>query len=474
MKHLHRLFYPPAWPIAAKISAALVSAVLIPMSFTAYYNLKESLNSVQASEYRKLELLATSTASRLDQLIINIQHVVIQVSTERNVVGFLASTTPKDREALRPSMQSALENVFRSNADYDAVYLIDTGGRCLASTDPTFVGRNYAFREYFQQAIQGRLYVSSILIGKTTNRPGLYLSSPVRSPRGGIVGVTVLKIREEDIGKIVNALDLGSKSYAFLVDPQGVIISHPNKSLMYHSLAPLSPETQKQIATDKRYRFAQVKSLDFPDLAAVMVGAKHPGHTSYYSPLEETRQMVGFAPLDVEPWVLGVNKPEVNFAAPLNRLVWQNSRSLLVVGAIAAIIALLLARSIAKPIRSLTAAAQALERDDFDPHALAKASRAADDIGQLVRVFLHMAEQVKAREQKLKQQVIKLRIEIDETKRAGQVAEITETEYFQQLQQKAQKLKGRAVINGETESEYFQQLQQKAQKLKGRAPASGE
>lgn len=41
------------------------------------------------------------------------------------------------------------------------------------------------------------------------------------------------------------------------------------------------------------------------------------------------------------------------------------------------------------------------------------------------------------REQRLYQEIAKLRIEIDETRRARQVAEITETEYFRQLQRKA-------------------------------------
>jgi hypothetical protein len=37
--------------------------------------------------------------------------------------------------------------------------------------------------------------------------------------------------------------------------------------------------------------------------------------------------------------------------------------------------------------------------------------------------------------------VQQLRIEVDEAKRARQVAEITETDYFQQLQQKARGLR---------------------------------
>jgi hypothetical protein len=54
-----------------------------------------------------------------------------------------------------------------------------------------------------------------------------------------------------------------------------------------------------------------------------------------------------------------------------------------------------------------------------------------------------MAREVYAREQRLKEQVRELRIEIDETKKAREVAEITETEYFQQLQHRAKQLRNR-------------------------------
>ncbi|MFQ5794604.1 MAG: PAS domain S-box protein [Candidatus Bipolaricaulia bacterium] len=47
------------------------------------------------------------------------------------------------------------------------------------------------------------------------------------------------------------------------------------------------------------------------------------------------------------------------------------------------------------------------------------------------------------REQKLKQQIEELRIEIDETKKAREVAEITDTDYFQQLKQKSKELRNK-------------------------------
>jgi len=473
MKLTHRLFYPPAWSIAAKLSAALLVAAIAPMSFTAYYNLRQSLESVEASEYRKLELSAASTASRLDRLIIDIQRVVFQVSSDRNVVGLLASKAPAKQAAFHTNLQWTLSNIFRSNPEFDAVFIIDKFGRCLASTDPTFIGQNYAFREYFRSSIQGNSYVSSILVGQTTKRPGLFFSNPVRSDDGEIVGVTVLKIKGEDIWAIVNTLSVGEESYAFLVDQHGVIISHPDKSRLYNSFNPLPPETQKQVVTDRRYGVDEIKSLNIPELK-VMVRAKQPGHTSYRFPINQMPRIVGFAPLEKQPWVLGVSQPKEKFEEPLKRLIWLNGTSVLVVGGITAIIALFLARSISRPIRVLTAAAQALEQENFNPQELTVVSGTQDDIGRLVRVFLQMAREVKAREQKLKQQVINLKVEIDETKRAKDLVEITENEHFRQLHKKIQKLREQAVSSGETETQYYQRLQSQVQSIKERSLKKGQ
>jgi CRP-like cAMP-binding protein len=86
-------------------------------------------------------------------------------------------------------------------------------------------------------------------------------------------------------------------------------------------------------------------------------------------------------------------------------------------------------------------AAVAVEAGIYAPESLDSVCQRTDELGQLARVFQRMVQQVDNREQRLRRQVAELRIEIDEVKKANQVAEITETEYFQQLQQKARRLR---------------------------------
>lgn len=58
-------------------------------------------------------------------------------------------------------------------------------------------------------------------------------------------------------------------------------------------------------------------------------------------------------------------------------------------------------------------------------------------------IAIDNAIQVRQRETVLRQQIHELQIEIDEVKKSQQVAEITETEYFRELTQKARRLRGR-------------------------------
>jgi len=89
----------------------------------------------------------------------------------------------------------------------------------------------------------------------------------------------------------------------------------------------------------------------------------------------------------------------------------------------------------------LTAAAAAIEDGIYEPECLDEVAARADALGQLARLFQQMERAVSAREQRLKQQVAALSIEIDNAKQMRQVAEITETEYFQHLRSKAHELR---------------------------------
>lgn len=94
-----------------------------------------------------------------------------------------------------------------------------------------------------------------------------------------------------------------------------------------------------------------------------------------------------------------------------------------------------------RAVAELTAAAAAFEAGQFSPPDLDPLAQRGDELGRLARVFQQMAVQVQAREDKLKQEVHQLRIEIDKHREAANVAKIVESDYFQQLQSQAKELR---------------------------------
>jgi methyl-accepting chemotaxis protein len=105
------------------------------------------------------------------------------------------------------------------------------------------------------------------------------------------------------------------------------------------------------------------------------------------------------------------------------------------------LLAWLFSRSIAVPLQKMMQAAEAIEAGEFQPESLDGVAARTDALGQLARVFQRMAHEVYAREERLKLQIQELRIEVDEAKKAREVAEITQTDYFRELQDKARQLR---------------------------------
>lgn len=100
--------------------------------------------------------------------------------------------------------------------------------------------------------------------------------------------------------------------------------------------------------------------------------------------------------------------------------------------------------AISAPIERLAEAAAAVEAGSYELESLNEVGARGDELGQFARAFEQMARQVYAREQKLKAQVSALQIEIDRKKGEAQVAEITDTDFFKDLQSKARVMRANA------------------------------
>jgi methyl-accepting chemotaxis protein len=211
-----------------------------------------------------------------------------------------------------------------------------------------------------------------------------------------INGAVVLRIKAEPIGKMLAAAQVGDDRIPFLVDGDGVIVWHPREKLMFSSLMPLARAKLDEIVADQRFRRKTIDSVNSPVLAQAVVGAKERGNVSYVSPVTKREEIAGFAPVPGNDWVVVVSESRDYFAAPINVLFQNVLLSVLVVGGVFVVLALLFARTIVTPIERLTAAAHALKSGDYDKANIAV--RSNDEIGQLARTFNVMIDVLRQRE----------------------------------------------------------------------------
>ncbi|RJR36863.1 MAG: HAMP domain-containing protein [Desulfobacteraceae bacterium] len=122
--------------------------------------------------------------------------------------------------------------------------------------------------------------------------------------------------------------------------------------------------------------------------------------------------------------------------------------------AIAAILAAVgltfwLIQHLLSPIRSLIRAARQLKDGRLDGIDLDLLAARQDEFGKLAQVFQEAVDQVREREERLRQAIQELRVEINREQEAKQVNEITESEYFRSLSRRSQSLRARRDKNRE-------------------------
>lgn len=108
----------------------------------------------------------------------------------------------------------------------------------------------------------------------------------------------------------------------------------------------------------------------------------------------------------------------------------------------------LLKRYVIQPVYVLSGLANKISADEnfsseLESPALHSITHRPDELGSLAQVFKRMATDVYERTSQLKNQVNQLIIKVDEMRRKQQVSEVTESEFFTDLQKRAKELRNK-------------------------------
>ncbi|MBB3211618.1 two-component system C4-dicarboxylate transport sensor histidine kinase DctB [Herbaspirillum sp. Sphag1AN] len=232
--------------ILSLTAAALCAAVL----FFAVYTIAASKarDDLYAAGSRQLQIIALDLQSILDKF-----------ESMPFVLGGLADVEqvlhhPDDLSAVK-RLNHRLESIS-AQSHVLAIYMMDANGVTLAASNwreqTSFVGRDFAFRPYYKEALSGRLG-RFYGIGNVSSAPGYFMAQPIYAAAASgtdkPIGVMVVKVDLSELERTWNS----SEDPITLVDHSGVVFLSNRSDWKYHSLAPLATGLQEELAGTHQY-----------------------------------------------------------------------------------------------------------------------------------------------------------------------------------------------------------------------------
>ncbi|MCL4514740.1 MAG: methyl-accepting chemotaxis protein [Firmicutes bacterium] len=263
----------------------------------------------------------------------------------------------RSRTASAADKTADLKSVQKTYGDtYLAISFMNANGDRIAdSVDRPTINRQG--RDYFEEAMKGKVYYTDAAIGDDFNRPILRFSAPVRdlTDSGRIIGVVVAQLDMQMVWNIADSMErknkeIGENGYAWIINKEGVIIAHPDKNKIL------------------KENVAEGASKELARIARELMSGKGAGGTYIH---EGVSYEAGYAPLKGygdfrgNGWGLIVAQPTAEVVGAISSLQHIAIVLSIIVTIAVFFVATFIARGIAGPIGQMTQVAAAAAEGDL-------------------------------------------------------------------------------------------------------------
>ena len=352
------------------VLVALVGGTLVLSGLVeGYFSYLENQTAVVGIQHEK----AAGAAARIEQFLRDVERQVRD--------GPPAATTALTLEQRRADLLRLLR---QAPSLTDVSYLDPAGHEQLRVSRLVLnvVGSSddYSRDAKFQDAKNGKTYFGPVYF---RNESEPYVTLAV-ADRGLNAGVTVAEVNLKFIWDVVSGIKIGDAGYAYVVDPQGRLVSHPDISLVLR---------KTDLSTLPQVRNALEASRTRTD-------GRH--EATIASNVEGRQVLITHAAISPTGWMVLVEQPLEEVFSPLYGSLLRSALLLGIGLALAIVASLLLARRMVAPIRSLQAGAALVGSGALD-HRIAL--KTGDELEALSDEFDRMAARLRESHARLEQKV---------------------------------------------------------------------
>ncbi|HYI71676.1 MAG TPA: ATP-binding protein [Skermanella sp.] len=225
---------------------------------------ERALEELGETAQARLTLYSATLTAELEKF----RALPLALAWDADVTALL--TTPRDI-ALIDRVDRKL-SALNAGASLSALYVMGRDGTTLAASNWTdensFIGRNFSFRPYFQNALDGKVG-RYFALGTTSQIPGYYIAYPVWGPvwaENHTLGVVVAKVA-------MDALEATWKGTGgervFVTDRHGIVFITNVPDWRFRTIRPLSADAQRELRESQQYHNAELRPLPALDSAMV-------------------------------------------------------------------------------------------------------------------------------------------------------------------------------------------------------------
>jgi signal transduction histidine kinase len=380
-----RLFRKYVWLLVTLLSAVLIVSACLEIYYSYQAN-KKALLGIQQKE-------AVAAARRIEQLIAEV---------ERRIALVVESQWGASIPQLRLEYLRLLREV---PAITDVAYLDATGKEQLRlsrlALDVIGSQQDLSGDESFLAAKSGKTYFSPVSF-RQESEP--YLKVAVAGT-GADAGVATAEVDLKLIWEVISGIKIGKAGHAHVVDAGGLLVAHPNISLVLRKTS---------FASMPHVRDA-LRHAESPFAEAATIADDHQGR----------RILTAFAPIPLLAWTVFLEQPLEEAFEPLYASILRTGVIGLVGLGLSVLASLFLARTIVRPIQALQAGADRVGAGDFDQRI---EIRSGDELETLAEAFNRMGAQLQESygglEEKVQARTRELAEAVDELKALNEVSQV--------------------------------------------------
>ncbi len=309
------------------------------------------------SSYSSMKLQSGIASKAYSKVI---QHKIQQYKTNIEQVAGDGTLTSS---GLSEVIIKSLKEKFASDYGFTEIHTCDSGGK----TDD---GADVSKEEFFKQAIDGKVYVSSPVVQKGGSDLVVYVSAKANNS-SGYKGIVYGVLSADTFSELANGATIGQTGFSLIVDKTGTIIAHKDK---------------KRVSDFTNYISLGKKDRRYSEIANViqdMVKSRTDGQE--YN-LNGARSYISYTPIkDTDGWSIGVTAKLSEMMSGFYFSIYMMIALLALFIVISILVAFRIANPIARPVIRLVDRIEKLSEGDL--HSEVPEFRSRDEIGNLSRSF---------------------------------------------------------------------------------------